>query len=116
MQQVQLHPVRHVDEFTLNGEEAAVFCTLRRRTGAVDEPPGPDLTAAGTWTHKNTRQNHRGGPGGSVRTASAEILKGFFYLGNQKSRKGLASPLMRIFQFLSILFIMRTSFLTRHSF
>ena len=41
VQQVQLSSVRHVDESTLNGEEVAVFITLRRRVrgGAMEETP-----------------------------------------------------------------------------
>lgn len=54
VQQVQLCSVGHVDEFTLNREEAAVCCTLRRRrrAGAVEEPPLPHLAAARTCRSK----------------------------------------------------------------
>ena len=57
-QQVQLRPVRRVDEFALNGEEAAVMAALRRRRGAgVEETPLPRLTAARTWRSEVNTQS-----------------------------------------------------------
>ncbi len=55
VQQVQLCSVCHVDELTLNREEAAVFGTLRRSVrpgGAVEETPHSHLTVARTYRSK----------------------------------------------------------------
>lgn len=64
VQQVQLTPVCHVDEDTLNREEAAIFITLRRRVrhGAVEETSRPHLTAARTCKAKVNKSGCQIGP------------------------------------------------------
>lgn len=54
VQQVHLCAVRHVDEFTLNREEAAIFLTLRkrRRICRVESSSQTQVTAAQTCRSK----------------------------------------------------------------